>query len=87
MNYVLLSWPRKILLLPPRQPLNSEHVAAMLLVTVTPWLKGIFIGISRDSSLSHRGPVSLHAPNHAHSPLSRDVTVATGPPSREHRGP
>lgn len=47
----------------------------------------IFIGISRDSSLSHRGPVSLHAPNHAHSPLSRDVTVATRPPSREHRGP
>ena len=87
MNYVLLSSPRKILQLPPRQPLNSEQAAAMLLVTITPWLKGVFMGICRDGSLSHQGPVSLHAPDHTHSPLSRDVTVATRQPSREHGGP
>ena len=92
MNYVPLSSPRKILQPLPWQPLNNEQVTAMLLVTVTPWLKGVFIGIGRDGSLSHRRPVSLHTPDHAHSPPSRDVTVtarppsgSTGPPDSGHR--
>ena len=87
MNYALLSSPRKIPQLPPRQPLNSEYPAAMLLVTITPWLKGVFMGIGGNGSLSHRGPVGLHAPDHTPCPLSRDVTVATRPPSREQGGP
>lgn len=81
MNYVPLSSPKKILQPPPWQPLNNEQVSAMLLVTVTPWLKGVFIGIGRDGSLSHRRPISLHTPDHAHSPPSRDVTVTARPPS------
>lgn len=92
MNYVPLSSPRKILQPLPWQPLNNEQVTAMLLVTVTPWLKGVFIGIGRNGSLSHRRPVSLPTPDHAHSPPSRDVTVtarppsgSTGPPDSSHR--
>ena len=86
MNYVPLSSPRKILQPLPWQPLNNEQVTAMLLVTVTPWLKGVFIGIGRDGSLSHRRPVSLHTPDHSLSSKQRCDSHRQAT-FREHRAP